>query len=81
MILSFYLVLILFEFCSFYDIIPVRNFEKKVLNFNSSGFIIFSYYISGSPNLTTYYTQIRQTYITSISYLYFYQYEDASQIL
>ena len=80
MILSFYLVLILFEFCSFYDIIPVRNFEKKVLNFNSSGFIIFSYYISGSPNLTTYYIQIRQTYITSISYLYFYQYEDASQI-
>ena len=52
----FYLVLILIEFCSLYDIIPVTNFEKKFVNLTpSKNYVIFSYNISGSSNLTTYY--------------------------
>ena len=54
-----FLFMIILEFYSSYDVIPITNFEKKFITFKSTeDFIIQSYCAHGSSNLTTYYHQI-----------------------
>ena len=79
--LIFYLFIIFFEYCAFYELIPITNFEKKFIILTpTKDFIILKYYISGSSNLTTSYHQMRQYHIDTIEGLDIYQYKDVSQI-
>ena len=78
----FYLFMIIFEFCFDYDIIPIKNFEKKFVHLTTSkNFIIFKYNLVGSSNLTTFYHQINKIYFGLNSHgLDFYFYDNESQI-
>ena len=80
--LLFYLFMLLLKFYYSYIITPIINFEKKLVTLTqSNNFIIYSYYIPGSPYLTNYYHQMKCygfDYHTML--LDFYLYEDKSQI-
>ena len=80
--LNIFLIMIIFQFYSTYDIIPITNFEKKFVNLTpTNDFIIFSYYIPGRSNLTNYYHLI--TYYDFSHYydkMYFYLYDNKSKI-
>ena len=74
--------MIIFQFYSTYDIIPITNFEKKFVNLTpTNDFIIFSYFIPGSSNLTNYYHLITYYDFThDNNRIDFYLYDNKSQI-
>ena len=74
--------MLFFQFSSTYDVIPLENFEKKIVSFNpTKDYVIYSYYIPASQKYTTYYHQIEKIYFGNRYMIQdIYVYENLSQI-
>ena len=82
MLIFLYLFLTFFEFSLDYDVIPIENFEKKIVTFNEEkDYNIYRYFIPTPPRYTTYlHTFQKDNYGTGTFLQDVYLYDDYSKI-